>query len=47
MMSMNLSDIAILSIHGVDYRYNIIGISKREATILMQNISLIENSGTS
>ena len=28
MMSMNLSDIAILNIHGVDYRYIISGISK-------------------
>ena len=38
MISMNLSNIAILKVHGVDYRCIIIGISKTEATKLMQNI---------
>ena len=38
MISMNLSNIAILKIYGVDYRCIIIGISKIEATKLMQNI---------
>ena len=31
MMSMNLNNIAILNIHGVDYRFVINGISKSEA----------------
>ena len=31
MMSMNLSDIAILNIHGVDYRCIIKGVRKSEA----------------
>ena len=35
-MSMNLGDIAILNIHGVDYRCIIIGISKIEALDLLQ-----------
>ena len=44
MMSMNLSDIAILNIKGANYCFNISGISKREAIDLMQNIDLIKNS---
>ena len=40
MMSFNLSDIAILKVHGVDYHYIITGISKREGTNTMQNINL-------
>ena len=44
MMSMNLSDIAILNIEGADYRSIISGIL---ATInLMQNIDLTEKSRT-
>ena len=46
MMSMNLSDIAILNIHGADYRCIISRISKSEAINLMQNINLMEKSGT-
>ena len=46
MMSMNLSDIAILNIHGADYRRIISRISKSEAINLMQNINLTEKSGT-
>ena len=46
MMSMNLSNIAILTIRGVDYRCIISGISKSEAISLMQNIDLTEKSGT-
>ena len=46
MMSMNLSDIAILNIHGADYRCIISRISKSEAINLMQNINLTEKSGT-
>ena len=42
MMSMNLSDIVILNIKGVDYHCNIRGISKSEAINLMQNIDLTE-----
>ena len=46
MMSMNLSDIAILNIKSVDYCCIISGISKRKAINLMQNIVLIEKSET-
>ena len=46
MVSMNLSDIAILNIKGSDYCCIISGISKREATNLMQNTNLTEKSGT-
>ena len=42
MMSKNLSDIAILNIKGSHYHCIISGISKSEAIILMQNISLTE-----
>ena len=42
MMSMNLSDIVILNIKGVDYHCNIRGISKSEAINLTQNIDLTE-----
>ena len=44
-MSMNLSDIAILNIHSADHRI-ISGIRKREAVNLLQNIDLNEKSGT-
>ena len=40
MMSMNLSDIAILNIKGFDYRCNISLISKNELLNLMQNADL-------
>ena len=40
MMSVNLSDIAILSIKGSDYRSIISLISKNEATNLLQNADL-------
>ena len=46
MISMNLSNIAILEIHGVEYHCVINGISKSEAINLMQNIDLSEKSGT-
>ena len=46
MMSMNLSEIAILNIENVDYRCVISGTSKIEAINLMQNIALTEKSGT-
>ena len=42
MMSINLSDIAILSIKTADYCCNISKISKNEAINLMKNVSLIE-----
>ena len=45
MMSMNLSDIAILNIKGSDYHCIITGISKSEAINLLQNIDLIVKSG--
>ena len=41
---MNLSDIAILSIKGADYRCIISGISKSEAINLKQNIDLTEKA---
>ena len=43
---MNLSNVAILNIKGADYRCIISGISKSEAIILMQNISLTKKSRT-
>ena len=46
MMSMNLNDIAILSIKGSDYRCIISNISKNEDINLMKNIDLSEKSGT-
>ena len=46
MMSMNLSDIAILNINHADYRCIITGISKCQTINLMQNIDLSEKSGT-
>ena len=46
MMSMNLSDIAILNIVGADYCCIISGISKSEAIKLIQNIDLTRKSGT-
>ena len=45
MMSMNLSDIAILNIKSADYPCIIRGISKSEAINLMQNIDLTKKSG--
>ena len=42
MLSMNLSDIAILNIKGSDYCYIISLISKCEAVNLMQNADLTE-----
>ena len=46
MMSMNLSNIAILIIDGIDYRHIIGEISKSEAINLMQSIDLSEKSRT-
>ena len=43
---MNLSDIAILSIKGVNYHCIISEISKNEAMNLMQNADLTEKSRT-
>ena len=47
MMSMNLNDIAILNIHGVDYRCTVHGISKSEIVNvnLLQNADLSRKSG--
>ena len=45
-MSKNLSDIAILNIHGADYCCIISEISKSDAMNLIQNIDLIKKSGT-
>ena len=46
LMSMKLSDIAILNIKGSDYCCIIGGISKTEAINLMQNTNLTEKSRT-
>ena len=46
MMSMDLSDIAILNIKGSDYGCIITGIRKREAIKLLQNTGLTEKTGT-
>ena len=46
MMSMNLSDIAILSIKSSDYHCIVKLISKNEAITLIQNADLIEKSRT-
>ena len=46
MMSMNLSNIAILNIKGSDYHYIISLISRTQAINLMQNADLNEKSGT-
>ena len=45
MMSMNLSDIAILKIKNTNYCCIIIAINKSEAIKLLQNIDLTEKSG--
>ena len=47
MMSVNLSDIAILNIKGSDYCCIIELISKNEAINLMHNVDLTGKSGTS
>ena len=46
MMSVNLSDIAILNIKGSNYCCIIRGISKNEAINITQNTDLTEKSGT-
>ena len=46
MMSMTLSDIAILKIKIFDYCCITTGISKSEAIKLLQNIDLTKKSGT-
>ena len=46
MMSMNLSDIAILNIKGSNNCCIITGISKSEAIKSLQNIDLTEKTGT-
>ena len=46
MVSMNLSDIAILNIHDANYCFIISRISKNEAKNLMQNIDVTKVSGT-
>ena len=46
MMSMNLSDVAILNINFSEYRCIITLISKNEVITLMQNPDLMEERGT-
>ena len=46
MISINLNNIVILSICGVDYRCIIKGISKSGALNLFENADLSEKSGT-
>ena len=43
---MDLSNIAVLEIHGADYRCFISGISTSKAIFLMPNVDLIEKRGT-
>ena len=45
MMSVNISDIAIVNIKGSDYRCIISLINKNEAINLMQNAGLTKKSG--
>ena len=44
-MSMNLNDIAILNINGINYRFDINGVRKSEAVNLLQNADVIKKSG--
>ena len=46
MMSINLSDVAILKIKTVDYYCTISEVIKSEAINLMQNIDLKQEGGT-
>ena len=46
MMSLNLSDIAILNIKDSDYHHIIVLISKNETINLFKNADLTEKSGT-
>ena len=46
MMTITLSDIAILNIHVVDYRCIISRYGKNEAINLLQNVDLTEKNGT-
>ena len=46
MMSMNVTDIAILSINNTNYHCIITGISKSQTTKLLQSIDLTKKSGT-
>ena len=46
MMSMNLSDVAILNIKGADCYCVISGITKNETINFMQNINLTKKSDT-
>ena len=46
MMSLNFSNIAILNIKGVDYRFNNSRISKTQAVSLLQKADLLEKIGS-
>ena len=46
MMSINLSNIAILNIHGFDYRCFINGFSKREVMSILKTSKVNGKSGT-
>ena len=46
MISMTLSNIAVLNIHSCDYRFIMNGISKSEVVNLLQKAELKEKSGT-
>ena len=46
MLSINLSNIAMLNIHGVDYHYIIKKISKHKAVNILQNADFSDESGT-
>ena len=46
MMLANFSDIAILNIKGINYRFNITRINKSEAVNFLRNADLSEKGGT-
>ena len=46
MVSVGISSIVILNIHGVYYRCGIVRINKSEATNVLRNAGLSKNSGS-
>ena len=46
LMSINLDDIVISNINGIDFQCNINGVNKSEATNLLKNADLTEKSTT-
>ena len=46
MMSIEIKNITVLNINGLDYRFIIVGISKSEAINLLKNANLSDKSGS-